>query len=249
MQIIAVANQKGGVGKTTTTVTLAHGLALKNYNVLIVDLDPQGQCASLLGLAQEPGVFNLLVNRPPLRDVVRSTRRDGLWLLPGNKRTATAQTLMAVEGYQVDALARLFESAVVNSDRLHYIIMDTAPAVGGLQGCALYAADLLLLPAAVDFLSLEGVAEILKTLKGLSRPYPPQVRVLPTFYDAVTRESKTNLALLRESFGEAVLEPIHRAAVLRECPSAGRTIFEHDPNCRAAQEYAAVVWGVVNATT
>ena len=246
MRIITVANQKGGVGKTTTAVTLAHGLALKHYNVLVVDLDPQGQCASLLGLEQEPGVFNLLVNRVPLRDVVRTTGREGLWLMPGNKRTATAQTLLAVEGYRVEALLDVLESTI-SGDRLHYIVIDTAPAVGALQGSALYAADFLLIPSAVDHLALQGVTQILKTLQTIKRPTPPIIRALPTFYDEVTRESKSNLERLRDTFGGILLPPIHRAAILRETPSAGKTIFEYRSDHRASSEYANVVLEVLNA--
>jgi chromosome partitioning protein len=247
MIIVTVANQKGGVGKTTTAVTLAHGLALKNYRVLLVDLDPQGQCASHLGLDQEDGVFNLLVNAPPMRDVVRTTGRSGLWLLPGSKKTKTAETLMVIERRGVDTLHALLDERV-NGDRLHYVILDTAPSTGGLQENALYTADLLLVPSAVDHLSLEGVAEILKTLKVLGRPSSPAVRILPTFYDEVTLESKANLSRLWQAFGTVLFEPVHRAAALRECPPVGKTIFEHDPESRAAQEYAAVVWGVTDAT-
>ena len=246
MQIITVANQKGGVGKTTTAVTLAHGLALKHYNVLLVDLDPQGQCASLLGLEQEPCVFNLLVNRPLFRDVVRTTGRPDLWLMPGNKRTATAQTILAVEGYRVELLQELL-TGTIEGNKLHYIVIDTAPAVGALQGSALHAADFLVIPSAVDHLALEGVAQILKTLQALKRATPPTIRVLPTFYDEVTRESKTNLTRLQETFRHALLPPIHRAAILRECPSAGQTIFEHKPDHRAATEYAQVVIEVLDA--
>jgi len=246
MIVITVANQKGGVGKTTTAVTLAHGLARRNYNVLLVDLDPQGQCASLLGMDQEPGVFNLLVSSPRLRDVVRSTGREGLWLLPGNKRTETAQIVLTAESRRKDVLAQIFSSSAIDSGRLHYVVMDTAPAVGMLQANALYAADLLVLPAALDFLALEGVAEVLNTLEALQRPGAPAVRVLPTFYDQVTRESKTNLARLHEAFSGAVLTPIHRATILRECAAMGRTIFEHAPKSRAAQEYEALVQEVTD---
>jgi len=243
---IAIGNQKGGVGKTTTAVTLAHGLAMKNYNVLLVDLDPQGQCASLLGMTQESGVFNLLVNHPPMRDVVRSTKREGLWLLPGNKRTETAQVVLTVEGQAKRVLADIFSSPALDSSRLHYIILDTAPSVGILQSNALYAADLLILPTAVDFLALEGVVEILNTLEALERPTPPVVRVLPTFYDQVTKESAANYTQLQGAFGPKVLPPIHRATVLRESAAMGRTIFEHAPDSRAAKEYEALARGVAN---
>ena len=247
MITITIANQKGGVGKTTTAVTLAHGLALKNYNVLIVDLDPQGQCASHLGLDQDDGVFRLLVNNPSLKDVVKTTNRPNLWLLPGSKRTKTAETLMAIESRGVGTLSMIL-GARVNGSQLHYLVLDTAPSAGGLQENALFAADLLIIPSAVDHLSLEGVAQILQTLKTLGRSSPPLVRILPTFYDEITRESKTNLARLKDTFGEAILNPIHRAAVMRECPALGKTIFEHNTDSRAAAEYAGLVWEVLDAT-
>ena len=243
MITVTVANQKGGVGKTTTAVTLAHGLALQRYSVLLVDLDPQGQCASHLGLADEPGVFNLLVNSPPLLDVVRTTGRANFWLLPGDKRSKTAETLLALERRGVDLLAGLLREQI-DGDRLHYVVLDTAPSAGGLQENALYAADLLIIPSAVDHLSLEGMAEVLKTLEALGRPSPPLMWILPTFYDEVTRESRVNLQRLRETFGDLVLEPVHRATILRECPAMGKTIFEHDPESRAAEEYACLVWRV-----
>jgi chromosome partitioning protein len=247
MHTIAIANQKGGVGKTTTAVTLAHGLAQKNYSILLVDLDPQGQCASHLGMDQEDGVFNLLVNRPPLRDVVRTTGRPNLWLLPGSKRSKTAEGLMIVERAQVDTLGNILRGTI-DGGSLHYLIMDTAPSAGGLQENALHLCDTLIIPSAVDYLSLEGVREILKTLQALQRPDALTVRILPTFFDEVTRESATNLDRLRGTFQRAILDPIHRAAVLRECPALGLTIFEHDPKHRAAEEYAALVWEVLDAT-
>ena len=247
MVTITVANQKGGVGKTTTAVTLAHGLALKNHTVLLADLDPQGQCATHLGMEQESCAFNLLVNHPPIRDVVRSTGRPNLWLLPGDKRTKTAETLLVIEHQSVGWLAEVL-TASINGNRLHYLVLDTAPSAGGLQENALYACDVLLIPSAVDHLSLEGVAMVLETLEAIGRPRPPLVRILPTFFDEVTRESKTNLAHLEQKFGDLLLPPVHRAAVLRECPALGKTIFEHAPDSRAAAEYAHLVWEVLDAT-
>ena len=149
--------------------------------------------------------------------------------------------MLAIDGRKgVGVLAETLE-AHIDGERLHYVILDTAPSVGSLQNNGLWAADMLLIPSAVDHLSLEGAREILYTLAALERPVAPAVRVLPTFYDEVTRESAGNLARLREAFGAAVLDPIHRAAVLRECPAFGETIFERYPNSRAAFEYGALV--------
>jgi chromosome partitioning protein len=242
---IAIANQKGGVGKTTTAVTLAHGLALKNYNVLLIDLDPQGQCATSLGLEQQDAVFHLFISHPPLRDVVRTTGRPGLWLIPGSKKTKTAEGVMLLERQPVSTLQSIL-GGKINGDQLHYVVLDTAPSAGGLQENALYAADLLIIPCAVDHLSLEGAGEVLKTLRSLGRAAPPAVRLLPTFFDDVTRESQVNLKQLQETFREIVLPPIHRAVALRECPALGQTVFEHQPDGRAAEEYARLTWEVLD---
>jgi len=247
MITIAIANQKGGVGKTTTAVTLAHGLALKSFNVLLVDLDPQGQCASALGMDHDDGVFRLLAMDAPLRDVVRSTRRPGLWLLPGDKRTKTAEGIMVLERKEVDTLATVLHQNI--NGGLHYIVIDTAPSVGGLQENALYAADMLIIPSAVDHLALEGIASVIQTLRAVRRTNLPPMRILPTFFDDTTRESKTNLEHLQRHFGDLVLPPIHRATMLRECPALGQTIFEYQPKSRPAEEYARLVWEVINVST
>jgi len=251
MKIITVANQKGGVAKTTTAVNLAHGLAYRGQEVLLVDVDPQGQCASALGLRQEPGVFDLLVSSKPLRDVLRTTGRQRLYLIPGDKRTATAQTLLTLERPgEIGLLLEALRSGL-NGNGPDYVVMDTAPSVGGLQEMALWSADGVIIPSATDGLAIEGVAEIVATLDRLAQRHQWQgaiLGVLPTFYDDVTRESQTVLADLRKSLGdELVLAPIHRATALRECAANGQTIFEWDAKGRAAQEYAHLVWKVVDS--
>jgi chromosome partitioning protein len=198
-------------------------------------------------LEQEDGIFKLLVNRPPIRDVVCSTGRPNFWLLPGGKRTKTAEGLMVLEKAGVSTLRSVMEEKI-NGSGLHYLVLDTAPSAGGLQENALYAADLLVIPSAVAYLSLEGVKEVLNTLKGLKRPQPPTMRILPTFYDKTTRESRINLGRLRDAFGEAVVAPIHRAVKLRASPAVGQTIFEYAPKSRAAEEYASLVWEVIDVT-
>jgi chromosome partitioning protein len=248
--ILTVANQKGGVAKTTTSVNLAHGLALKGKEVLLIDVDPQGQCASALGLEQEAGVFNLLVTGKPLRDVVRTTGRKDLFLLPGNKRTSTAQSVLSMEASgKVDLLLSLLLENF-RSGSPDYIVVDTAPSVGGLQEMALWAADSVLIPTATDGLATEGVVEVVATLESLRTQRDWQGRVLgilPTFYDEVTRESKVVMDDLREALGDTlILDPVHRATVLRECAAHGRTIFEYAATSRAAEEYAALVWKILD---
>jgi len=235
------------VGKTTTAVNLGHGLALKGKSVLLVDVDPQGHIAPALGLEQEPGLFDLLVGRRPLRETIRRAR-ENLWVVPGNQRTATAEVMLIYEKAEPAALRNALTGKVNGAP--DYIIFDTAPSVGRLQEFALWISDLVLIPSAVDFLSSAGIADLVTELFGFKaeRGWKGELLgVLPTFHDEVTRQSKENLTELRGAFGDLVLSPLHRATVLRECTAEGKTIFELAPTSRAAEEYAALVWSVLNA--
>ena len=160
---ITVANQKGGVGKTTTAVNLAHGLALEGKRVLLVDFDPQGQCATILGLKQEPGTFDLLISEEALNKVARTTDRQGLYVVLGDKKTGTAQTVLSVQRSPISFThERLVKPA--QKDGFDYVIIDTSPSVGELQVQALWASDGVLIPCSVDYLASDGVFSIIKTL-------------------------------------------------------------------------------------
>jgi len=248
-KIITIASQKGGVGKTTTAVNLASGLALRGKQVVVVDLDPQGQVAIALGLSPEPGVFNLMVGDLHLNQVIRASGRPNLWVVPGDKRTGTAQIVLQAERQSITQAVRESFIALWNGQP-DFVIFDTAPSVGGFQEAALAVAELVIIPAATDHLALFGVKGLVETLASLvkSGQWQGQALVLPTFYDEVTRQSRLNLATLTTQLEQVhipVLTPIHRATALREAVAEGKTIFEYDPNSRAAQEYAALVWKVL----
>lgn len=236
--IITIANQKGGVGKTTTAVHLGHGLALQGYRVLIVDLDPQGHVATSLGIAPEGGAFYLLVTPPSpiVKQWVRMSGREGLDIVPGDATTNTAQVVLNAENRPLDAIAR---ALAIFRDDYDYLILDTAPSVGGIQERAIWAAQGLLIPTATDFLAMDGVAKVLEILPRLqAKGWRGEVwGILPTFFDSHTKESRANMAALQENFPDLVLPPIHRATILRECAAEGMTVFEYAPKSRAAQEY------------
>ena len=245
---ITVANQKGGVGKTTSAVNLAHGLVLEGKRVLLVDLDPQGQCATILGLKPEPGAFNLLVAEQPPSQVIRLTDRPNLFVILGDRKTATAQTVLSVQRSPITFTHKKLIPAA-QEDRIDYIIIDTSPSVGELQEQALWASDGVLIPCAVDYLASDGVFNIAVTLKRIHDEFNwggAILGILPTFYDDVTRESKATLQDLHKRFQNLMLSPIHRATILRECGVEGKTIFELQPHSRAAQQYRDLVQYVLN---
>jgi chromosome partitioning protein len=240
---ITIANQKGGVGKTTTAVTLAHGLVLQGKRVLLTDLDPQGQCASILGLKQEPGAFNLLVADQSPSQIIRSTDRQELFVILGDKKTATAQTVLSVQRSPISSVRDKLVTPSQKED-IDYIVIDTSPSVGELQEQALWAAEGVLIPCAVDYLASDGVFNIANTLKRIHEQFEWNggiIGILPTFYDDVTRESKATLNDLKDRFNHLLLDPIHRATILRECAVEGKTIFELAPKSRAAAQYHQLV--------
>ena len=253
-KVICVTNQKGGVGKTTTAVSLAHGLARKGKTVLLIDLDPQGQVATALGMNPESGAFYLLtMGRTPqemsfVQQWIRQTGRENLWIIAGSQETMAAQTVMNAQNKLVshirEAITPLMVKSLAISKSFDYLIFDTAPSVGGIQERAIWAADLVLVPTATEYLSIDGVKKVAETMLILQKDKAWKgslLGVLPTFYDEQTRESASAMDDLHHGFGERVFPPIHRATTLRECAAEGVTIFEKDPKCRAAEEYRRLI--------
>lgn len=245
-KVIAIANQKGGVGKTTTVVNLAHALALAGKEVMVIDLDPQGQVATFLGMEQSAGAFYLLStcvdsgSNPLmiLRQQMRFSGRDRMYIVPGNPLTNIAQTMLNASNAPVSVLRRAL-SPLLNNGKPDYILMDTAPSVGGIQERAVWAGDYLIVPTLPDSSSLEGVrymAGMVKELKG--KAWTGELfGILPTQYEERTRESRFSMDDLRNAFGGLVLSPISDRTVLRDARSRGQTIFEYEPESQSAKEY------------
>jgi chromosome partitioning protein len=261
MKIIPVANQKGGVGKTTLAENLAAAFASAEQRTLLIDFDPQGNAATFLGLYPEPGAYNLLATQiPALRTLIRGnvaahvraflrpTGRENFDLLPGDHNTATAQALI-VSGERDLALIR--RAIQIFRGQYDIVILDTAPSLGGILELALYSGDYVLLPAACETASLEGVRQTIETLQVLTQKHNWQGRLLgvvPTFFDERTIERKQSLKDLKQAFPGLVFPPIHEAAAIRELPSNQMTIFEKAAAekgnryaSRAAEEFHALV--------
>ena len=230
-QIITVASHKGGTGKTTTAVTLAHGLAMRGYRTLIVDLDSQGNVAAFLGLPLRDSLMKLIALEIPLDSVTAPTGRADLWMVPGNEQTAKLKLLLAVTGFREMVLARVLKDA-----EFDYILLDCAPSLDVLQVAAFVTSDWVLIPIQVDYAAVLGCRQLLNSLVQVHVAGYTEVRllgVLPTFFDRVTTESEMQLKAIVDRFGDVTFDPSPKDVRLREAPSYGLTIWEHAPTSRA----------------
>lgn len=237
---ICFVNQKGGVGKTTSTLTIADALARRGKRTLIVDFDPQGQSAVALNLKPEPGVFNLLLS-PTISSQawVRKTGRENLALLPGDRSTATAQLVLSAENRSYETIRQAIKPLESLFDCM---VFDTAPSVGGIQERAVWAANLVVIPVATDYLAVDSLGKTLEMLAALSqRGWPGKlVGILPTMYDQVTNESRNAIQFLKKQYPDLLLTPIRRATILRDCIAEGQTIWDKPAPCPVADDYRAL---------
>ncbi len=241
---MAIFNHKGGTGKTTTSVSIAAGLAQKGYKVLLVDTDSQGNVAVSLGVKAEKTLYHCLVMGLRPQDVAVKIR-ENLDLLPSNETLAAAELYLAGRQNRDRILKERLAAAEGHYD---IILLDCSPSLSLLNQNALVFADGILVPVACDFLSLVGVRQVIKTVKNVNAllHHPVQIYgVLPTFYDARARICRDAWGTMKEHFGERCFQPIRATTKIKEAPAQGRTIFEYAPDSHAAADYQAVVDRIV----
>lgn len=249
-QIISVANQKGGVGKTTTTVNLGACLASLGKRVLLVDMDAQGNATSGVGIRKPDvtqDIYDVLVNELPIAEATLVTEHENLSIVPATLQLAGAEieltSMMARESRLKGSLAEV-------NDQYDYILIDCPPSLGHLTINSFTASDSILIPVQCEYYALEGLSQLLNTVRLVQKHFNPELKiegVLLTMYDARTNLGNEVVEEVRKYFREKVYETIiPRNIRLSEAPSHGMPIIDYDPRSRGAEVYQALAKEVVN---
>lgn len=238
---LAILNQKGGTGKTTTAINLAAGLAERGGSVLLIDMDSQGNVGASLGVRGEKTLYHVIVEGIPPEEAIVPIRSN-LDVLCSDATLAAADVWLARldEGRDRVLNSRL-EGTLRKWD---YVILDCGPSLSLLNQNALRFVDEVLIPVSCDYLALVGVKQVLRTLKDVDRHLGHNVRitgVVPTFYDSRVKLAKEALETMRGHFGAKLCEPIRRSTRLAEAPSHRQTIFEYAADSHGAEDYKLLV--------
>jgi len=239
--VISIVNQKGGVGKTTTTVNLSAYLAQHGEKVLVIDLDPQGNATSGYGFdksALETSVYDLLVNDIPITEVIQSTKRENIDMCPTNINLAGAEVELVSAMSRETILKRAVDTISENYD---FILIDCPPSLGLLTLNALAASTDVIVPIQGEYYALEGLTQLIDTINLVRKHLNPTIGifgVVITMFDGRTQLTRQVTEEVRKYFGEKVFNTvIPRNIRLAEAPSYGKTIVEYDPKSRGGHAY------------
>jgi chromosome partitioning protein len=244
-KVIAIANQKGGVGKTTTAIHLAAGLALEGYRTLLLDLDPQHNATAGLGLTaseNRPGIYDVLINDAPIHDVIRKTSFERLDIVASDARLHGAE----IELVSKIAREHILAEAVKSLDSGYaFAFMDCPPSLGLLTLNALTAANTVIVPMQCEYFALEGLAHLMKTVKLVQKHLNTGLEIegiVLTMYDGRLNLSKQVAEEISQVFSSRVYKTaVSRNVRLSEAPSYGQPVYSYDPSSRGAQNYRDLV--------
>jgi len=243
MKKIAVINFKGGTGKTSTVVNLAHGLALRGKKVLIIDTDPQGSASYNLGNKSTDTLYEVIVKNLPLSHAIKNVRKN-LDLLPGSDHLYPLELKMAILPEKEHIFSRVL-SQIKNYD---YIIVDCGPGINLINQNVLLFAEEIIIPVSMEYLSLVGVKQLLKNIKIINKIFDKEIKickVVPTFVDYRNKKTQNILQSLTKVFPTKISNEIKTCVGLSEAPGFNMSIFEYDKNSRGAEDYFKLVDGVL----
>lgn len=244
MRRIAVALSKGGVGKTTTAVNLAAGLALHGRRVLLIDVDTQGQVSKALGVQPAAGLAELVTGDAGMDQAIVPAR-EGLWLLAGGRGLAGLKRVITRKDFGGERT--LAEALAPIDSHYDYVVLDTAPGWDALTINVLFYADEVLAPVSLEVMTLQGLLEFSRSIAAIQQYHPAlQLRyILPTFFDRRVRKSDEILGQLAAYYPPQVCQPIRYSVRLSEAPGYGQTIFEYAPRSPGAEDYQKLTERVV----
>lgn len=246
-KIIAIANQKGGVGKTTTVVNLAAALSARHRTVLVVDLDPQAHATLGLGLEKQPGVslYPVLLSEKPIEDVIQPTKWSNLNVIPSEVDLAGAELEFGAREDRLEMIRNALRP-VKESGAFDYVILDCPPSLGIVMTSSLVASDSVLIPIQAEFLAMDGLALITGSIDRIRSSVNPNLELNGVVFTMVNTQAKLTHDVINEvrnHFGEKVYETlIPRNVRVSEAPSMGTPVVFLDPRSKGAEAYKAFAW-------